>query len=880
MSVKTIQRGVGLAMAAPALGAGVGAPCAVAAQAPPAKAPPPPASDLVVTGHRLPGAVVGDVKPEVTFTPEDVETFGVSTVTELLDELAPETRSDRGRGGEGPVILLNGRRISGFNEIRDIPTEAILRVEILPEEVALKYGYSADQRVVNIVLKDRFKALTVEGSGGEATEGGQQTGQGEVDLMRIRGDNRTNLDLKVQDTAALTEDQRGVIPLNTGPAGVAPIADIGRYRTLSPASKSLSVNAVLTRPVFWRMTGTVNGAFQATTSGSLLGLPDVGLLIPSGSPFSPSSSPVQLDRFVDAFGPLRQSTDGWTGHLGVALNKDFPTWRLNFTSAYDHADSLTRTDTGVDPAPLQALLDADSPSFDPFAALPAGLLVRTPQARALSRSDGLNAQVVASGPLLKVPAGSIYSSFKAGFSQNWFASSSERFGFVRSADLTRQLASGQANFDLPIASRRENVLKPLGDLYLNGNGSIQQISDFGTLKTLGYGVNWTPLAGVNLIVSRTHDQAAPTMQQLGNPVVLTPGARILDFATGETVDVTTITGGARGLLADQRDVLKIGLTVKPISTQNLVFSANYIESHIRNPIETFPAATAAIEAAFPGRFLRDPSGRLAEVDYRPVNFASEDRKELRLGFNFSKPLGAPPPQRRFDRGGRGPGGRPPFGGPADGPPPDGAPGVDAGAPPTSPDGFGGGGGPRGFGGFGGGSGRGGGGGFGRGARGPQTGQLQLALYYTVHFEDQMLVRPGGPVLDLLNGAAAGGGGGQPRHEIEAQAGILEHGLGARVSASWLSGTSVHGDGLSTSDLSFSSIAKVNLRLFANLGDQKGLMRRYPWLKGSRLTLSVNNLFDERIKVTNALGVTPLSYQPAYLDPVGRVVRLSFRKLFS
>lgn len=38
------------------------------------------------------------------------------------------------------------------------------------------------------------------------------------------------------------------------------------------------------------------------------------------------------------------------------------------------------------------------------------------------------------------------------------------------------------------------------------------------------------------------------------------------------------------------------------------------------------------------------------------------------------------------------------------------------------------------------------------------------------------------------------------------------------------------------------------------------------------------VFDSRIRVRNALGATPLSYQPAYLEPVGRVVRISVRKL--
>ena len=34
-------------------------------------------------------------------------------------------RQRPGRGGERPVLLLNGQRISGFRELRDIPTEAI-----------------------------------------------------------------------------------------------------------------------------------------------------------------------------------------------------------------------------------------------------------------------------------------------------------------------------------------------------------------------------------------------------------------------------------------------------------------------------------------------------------------------------------------------------------------------------------------------------------------------------------------------------------------------------------------------------------------------------------------------------------------------------------
>jgi len=54
---------------------------------------------------------------------------------------------------------------------------------------------------------------------------------------------------------------------------------------------------------------------------------------------------------------------------------------------------------------------------------------------------------------------------------------------------------------------------------------------------------------------------------------------------------------------------------------------------------------------------------------------------------------------------------------------------------------------------------------------------------------------------------------------------------------------------------------------------------YPWLRGARVTLSVTNLFDQRIDVRDGTGATPLSYQSAYLDPAGRTITLSLRKLF-
>ncbi|MDQ3482656.1 MAG: TonB-dependent receptor plug domain-containing protein [Pseudomonadota bacterium] len=165
---------------------------------------------IVVTGARQRGSVIGDIPPENVLTTRDVIATGATDIDELLEAIAPQLGSARGRGGGRPIMLLNGQRVSSFRELRDIPTEAISRVEVLPEEVALKYGYRADQRVVNIVLRPRFRSTVAEIEGTTATQGGY--GAGEIDLTRlmIGEGSRTTLDFEVEGNSALTESERDI----------------------------------------------------------------------------------------------------------------------------------------------------------------------------------------------------------------------------------------------------------------------------------------------------------------------------------------------------------------------------------------------------------------------------------------------------------------------------------------------------------------------------------------------------------------------------------------------------------------------------------------------------------------------------------------------
>lgn len=159
------------------------------------------------------------------------------------------------------------------------------------------------------------------------------------------------------------------------------------------------------------------------------------------------------------------------------------------------------------------------------------------------------------------------------------------------------------------------------------------------------------------------------------------------------------------------------------------------------------------------------------------------------------------------------------------------------------------------------------------------GRWNLGFYHTIQFTSTVLVAPGGPMLNLLDGDALSGGG-TPRNSFEFNGGAFYKGFGTFIQGTWAEATSVRASGVpGSSDLRFGALAKVNVNLFADLGRMPKLVKSTPFFKGSRMGVQIENVFDARQNVTDASGAVPLSYQPDYIDPRGRVISLSFRKIF-
>lgn len=209
---------------------------------PPVVAPPADKDEVVVTGARPRGSVIGDIPPERTFDPLEIRAYGANSIEELLQALGPQVNSGRGRGDDRPVVLINGKRVSGFAEIAKIPPEAIQKMEVFPEELALKYGYPADQKVVNVVLFEKYDARIAQAAYGVPTEGGRDMWVAGAGYLRIRGHTRTNVDAEYNRSESLRESERDVVL-------VAGTPDQRQVRTLLPASERFVINGTISAPL-------------------------------------------------------------------------------------------------------------------------------------------------------------------------------------------------------------------------------------------------------------------------------------------------------------------------------------------------------------------------------------------------------------------------------------------------------------------------------------------------------------------------------------------------------------------------------------------------------------------------------------------------------
>lgn len=905
-------------------------------------------SDIVVSGAKPFGSVQSNVSPEVVFNSADIRSFGVSTISELINDTSFLTDAVTGP----PILLLNGRRISSPLEIFDLPTEAIQRTEIFPEEVALAYGYSATQKVVNIVLKQYFRATAAELGAGASTDGGREKGKVTAGLFRIREDTRFTLDFAYARTAMLLASQRDItFPVSTPysiagniaasrasdsreidpalsaiageivtiasvpssgaisaptlesflPGANTPSTDsIGNYRSLAPATEIASISATLARPL-GSIAASLSGRFEHSKSDGVQGLPSWVLTVPANSPYSPFAQPVELYRYLDRVGPLKDASDLSTARLGLGLNGELnDTWTWSFTGGYDFSRSDTRDDRAISSSAAQDTLNAQDPSFNPFGAIPPSLLAGRRIDNGRQATHTISADLLANGSLFTLPAGEVTTSVRLSGSSFSSQSRSVRNGTPVSLELQRESVSVRGSVDLPIASRSIGSSGPLGDLSLNANAEIEQVATFGVLRTYGYGLRWSPIRELSFNASMIQQQSAPSPLSLSSPSVSTPNAITFDYASGQTEIVSRVSGGNPSLRASDRSVFRLSLSIRPIRSQQLSFTGSLTRTTAENQVVSFPDPTAEIEAAFPDRFTRDQTGRLVTIDARPLNAAWARTTQLRLGINFSSPLrsgaqkrlaawraagereedmpaevrasrqavqtqlAARAAERELAREGtrvarlaeRETFAREMPAQDNQSSPLVAVPAVRSVIAPSSA--------PIRS--------------LSREATSTGSGRLRINVFYTVTLEDSLRIADGLPPIDRLNSGSLSGLSGRSQHHVDTSMAYNHNGLGLNASAVWRSATELGSASNSpTSGPRFSDVTTVNIQVLAELG-QTSLATRIPVLRGARVSLELTNVFNSRRKQIIGGSAIPNNW-PGYQPDFDRTLNFQLRKVF-
>jgi hypothetical protein len=821
------------------------------------------AEDIVVIGTRY----ISGIQPERDLDEQGIESYGQSTVDELLGELQNELGDD-----EPPLLVVNGDRVESLDDIGGLPVEALESAKVLPRGSAVKAGGSAGQRVVSLKLKSNLRSATVLVAPKIATDGDWHAERGEATLTYIHKDTRANLTLKARQESDLFESDRDIrqpdpsqpyalsgnvvgfgtdgeidpllsaaageivtvaaVPDNASPslldfadnANQAAVTDLGEFRTLRPETHNYDLNGTFaTRLAPW-LTGNIGVRLSHATRRSYRGLPQALFLLSPTNASSPFSTTVAIAQYGTE--PLSSRSDRTGGEASLALNGRFGDWTGFFTAKHSYYEDETETERSPSPSTIVIpdSVDAFGPDLFDLATL------RT------SRSEAKTANSIArltfTGPLFNIPAGAAQATFEGGIARNRLDSESDTLVVDPSRKFRRTETYLRGAIDLPLTVH-DGFGAAIGDLDVSGEYSRYHYSDAGNASNYQFGIVWEPRPILRLSADLEESSLPPIIQFLGNPIIVTSGIRTFDPLTGDTVDVTQITGGNPDLDVEKTTVRRLGAVVRPLGRLNFQLNAEYTDTKERNFVSSVPEASAAVMLAFPDRFLRDLNGVLTTVDLRPVNFDSHHEQRFRYGFSLNTNLR-----------GKGPGAR-------IGAPPDDDGGDDEATRDDTPK-------PT------------------LRAR-PVSTRLSLTAAHSIVFKDEITIRSGLPAVDLLDGGAIGIAGGRVRHQVDVAGSISSGGTGLRVTANWRGKSTLNALDSGVPDrLFFSPVFNLSLRAFTDL---QRFLPHTDWARRFRVSLNVQNLTNDRQEVRDSTGAVPLRYQPGYRDPLGRTIELEIRKAF-
>ncbi len=828
---------------------------------------------VAVTATAIEGGAGGTIGVESYFDTQDIEALGAGTLEELLEELAPDVASSRDRHAGQPIVLLNGRRIASFREIHRYPPEAVQRIEVFPEEVALRYGYRANQKVVNILLVPAFRATVFNTHTQNPSGGDGRSVRGGANHLRLNEDQRWSVDISAEHAQHILESDRSVpvrnqsIPFslagnlraaNTAEldaalsalagfpvtsatlpnnAGSVPLElhalvatankpeqfNAQKFRSLTPEQENFSIGTSYSKPLGEQLLATVSASYERAKDKTLLGLPSYTLTISGDNSFSPFAQAVILDRITGQFGPLAriQQRDAY------AINGSLAGTQRGWTWSWLNNMTLTHRDTETDRRAAVATLDAGD---NPFAELEERLTLQTDLQKSENRD--YDTRLLANGIFGSLPHGPVSAALTGAFSRNEQHNDSTGRLSPSSSKLTRNLSQLRASIDLPLFESDSG-----SSLSANLNSELSHYSDFDQISVWGAGLNWRPIAQIQMQTSYALEEGAPSIAELGDPLVRTPNQTVYDFVNNESASVTRITGGNSNLKPEKSEVWRVGLQFSPLQDTKLNLNLNWTYRDTTNPIDSFPQPSQEIESAFPDRFQRNASDGLLAFDTRPINLDAQQSSIANWGLAYSTSFTTKPRNGNSDHKNKSTHFRA-------------AANQEAKRVRRIT----------------------------RHKHRGQGGRLRFKLNHKWILQDDLEIAPRLGTIDYVGHTGGSRGRGGAEHVITARLGYFNKGRGIRLGFQWQSATTSLPNTNGVADLKFSTLATLDLTAFYAFKSGSNIPERLAWLDGWRVRLDFENIFNDKLNVRDRNGKVPAGRSGDELDPLGRTISLRLRKI--
>ncbi len=280
---------------------------------------------------------------------------------------------------------------------------------------------------------------------------------------------------------------------------------------------------------------------------------------------------------------------------------------------------------------------------------------QTPQAMEAinrTRADGValyggtyrtdNFDAAASGPLFKLPAGTVQSAVGVDWREETFLFNGDSRANLNSSDslifnapFDNSLATAGTLKRTIKAAFVELQIPVLKGLDFNVAGRIDQYTGFGSSKNPKYTLRYAPTEKFLVRSSYSTGFRVPTFKQMFDPVTESPLAAtgLIDPGTGQLIapnTASTIFGGKSDLQPEDAKMYSAGFVTQPF--KNVSANVDWWQVNRTGTIQSF-GTTQLLQnyAIFQDRFQRRADGTIQRIDTRWVNAGATTTKGVEVG---------------------------------------------------------------------------------------------------------------------------------------------------------------------------------------------------------------------------------------------------------